>query len=94
MKSASSLVALLTLGGLLASATAVQAQSEPKGFYASIYTQASRLGSTTFDEFGSAGFGSGLEARFKTGMGLGGDIGYRYGNGWATEFEWNWPDMI
>jgi opacity protein-like surface antigen len=90
MKSASSLVALLTLGGLLASATAAQAQSEPKGFYASIYTQASRLGSTTFDEFGSAGFGSGLEARFKTGMGLGGDIGYRYGNGWATEFEWNW----
>jgi opacity protein-like surface antigen len=90
MKSASSLVALLTLGGLLACATAVQAQSEPKGFYASVYTQASRLGSTTFDEFGSAGLGSGLEARFKTGLGLGGDIGYRYGNGWATELEWNW----
>jgi opacity protein-like surface antigen len=90
MKSISSLVALLTLGGLLAPATAVQAQSEPKGFYASIYAQASRLGSTTFDEFGNAGFGSGLEASFKTGMGLGGDLGYRYGNGWAAEFEWNW----
>jgi opacity protein-like surface antigen len=23
-------------------------------------------------------------------VGFGGDIGYRYGNGWAAEFEWNW----
>jgi opacity protein-like surface antigen len=66
------------------------AQTEPRGFYATAYVQASKLGSTTFDEIGDAGFGSGLKANFGTGLGLGGDIGYRYGNGWATELEWNW----
>lgn len=66
------------------------AQTEPRGFYATVYAQASKLGSTTFDEIGSAGFGSGLTAHFGTGLGLGGDIGFRYGNGWASELEWNW----
>ena len=66
------------------------AQTEPRGFYATVYAQASKLGSTTFNEVGSAGFGSGLTARFGTGLGLGGDIGFRYGNGWASELEWNW----
>jgi outer membrane protein W len=78
------------LGCLAALATPSWAQTEPRGFYATIYGQASRLGSTTFDEIGSAGFGSGLKAEFGSGFGLGGDIGYRYGNGWAAEFEWNW----
>lgn len=90
MQSVSYLTVLFTLGGLLAHAPGVHAQTEPKGFYASVYAQASRLGSTRFDEFGNAGFGTGLEASFKTGMGLGGDLGYRYGNGWAAEIEWNW----
>jgi hypothetical protein len=66
------------------------AQTEPRGFYATVYAQSSKLGSTTFDEVGSAGFGSGLTARFGSGLGLGGDIGFRYGNGWASELEWNW----
>ena len=66
------------------------AQTEPRGFYATVYAQSSKLGSTTFDEVGGAGFGSGLTARFGTGLGLGGDIGFRYGNGWASELEWNW----
>ena len=66
------------------------AQTEPRGFYATVYAQSSKLGSTTFDEVGSAGFGSGLTARFGTGLGLGGDIGFRYGDGWASELEWNW----
>ncbi len=66
------------------------AQTEPRGFYATVYAQTSNLGSTTFNEIGNAGLGSGLKASFGTGLGLGGDIGFRYGNGWASELEWNW----
>jgi hypothetical protein len=66
------------------------AQTEPRGFYATVYAQTSKLGSTTFNEIGNAGLGSGLKASFGTGLGLGGDIGFRYGNGWASELEWNW----
>jgi opacity protein-like surface antigen len=78
---------LLCLG--LMPATAL-AQAESKGFYASIYGQYSQIGSSTFSELGPSGFGSGLRAEFGGGMGLGGDIGYRYGNGWAAEIEWNY----
>ncbi len=70
--------------------TPLQAQTEAPGLYATVYTQYSRLDSTSFDERGSAGFGSGLKADFDAGIGFGGDIGYIYGNGWAAEFEWNW----
>jgi opacity protein-like surface antigen len=66
------------------------AQSEPPGFYVTAYAQASRLSSTSFDEIGNAHLGAGLKAEFDAGLGLGGDIGYKYGNGWAAEFEWNW----
>ncbi len=66
------------------------AQSEPQGFYVTAYAQASRIGSTTFDEIGNANLGTGLKAEFDAGLGLGGDIGFKYGNGWAAEFEWNW----
>ena len=78
------------LGCLVALSTPLLAQTEPRGFYASAYVEASRLGSSTFDEIGNAGLGSGLIANFGSGLGLGGDSGYRYGNGWAAEFEWNW----
>lgn len=66
------------------------AQAEPKGFYATIYGQHSRLGSFSFTESGALGAGSGLRAEFGSGVGFGGDIGYRYGNGWAAEVEWNY----
>jgi len=66
------------------------ASAEPRGFYATVYAQASRLGLTRFDEIGNAGLGPGLTARFDQGLGLGGDLGFRYGNGWAAELEWNW----
>lgn len=66
------------------------AESEPQGFYVTAYAQASRLSSTSFDEIGNANLGVGLKADFDAGLGLGGDIGYKYGNGWAAEFEWNW----
>lgn len=78
------------LGCIAATTLPTLASAEPKGFYASIYAQASRLGSTSFAEIGSAGFGSGLNASFDAGLGFGGDIGYRYGNGWAAEVEWNY----
>jgi hypothetical protein len=77
-------------GGLALASTPVLAQIEPRGFYATLYAQASWLGSTSFDEVGNAGFGTGLKATFGAGLGLGGDLGFRYGNGWAAEFEWNW----
>jgi len=67
-----------------------QAQTESRGLYATIYAQSTRLGSTMFDEIGNAGLGSGVKASFGAGLGLGGDIGFRYGNGWAAELEWNW----
>lgn len=77
-------------GCIALSAIPSLAATEPRGYYASIYAQASRLGSTSFDESGSAGFGSGLKASFDNGLGFGGDIGFRYGNGWAAEVEWNY----
>ncbi|MFN8982257.1 MAG: outer membrane protein, partial [Alphaproteobacteria bacterium] len=60
------------------------------GVYATVYGQASWLGSTSFNEVGNAGFGSGLEASFNTGFGFGANIGFQFGNGWATELEWNY----
>ena len=78
------------LGCLAVMATPLQAQTEERGFYATVYAQSSWLDSTTFDENGSARFGPGLKAEFDGGIGFGGDIGFLYGNGWAAEFEWNW----
>ena len=90
MKRLSFLLRTTLAGGLSLIALPVLAQSEPRGFYATVYAQSSRLASTGFDENGSAGLGTGLRADFKSGMGFGGDIGFRYGNGWAAEFEWNY----
>jgi opacity protein-like surface antigen len=69
---------------------AALAQTEPKGFYATIYGQASRISSSNLTEAGTQGAGNGLRAEFSNGVGFGGDIGYRYGNGWAAEVEWNY----
>ena len=76
------------LGCLAATALPTLAGTEPRGYYATIYAQASQLGSTSFDAIGS--LGSGLTAKFDTGFGFGGDLGFRYGNGWAAEVEWNY----
>ncbi|MEY3669107.1 MAG: hypothetical protein RL258_502 [Pseudomonadota bacterium] len=78
------------LGWIAVASVPSMAATEPKGYYATLYAQASRLGSTSFDENGSAGFGPGLRANFESGFGFGGDIGFRYGNGWAAEVEWNY----
>jgi opacity protein-like surface antigen len=83
----------LVLGSLLCASllpSAAQAQAEPKGFYATIYGQYSRIGSSNLTESGAQGAGSGLRAEFSAGSGWGGDFGWRYGNGWAAEIEWNY----
>lgn len=82
--------AATALVGLVLAAEPAHAQPEPRGWQASIYVLSSRLGSTSLDETGTAGFGPGLQASFGQGAGFGGDIGYRYGNGWAAELEWNY----
>lgn len=69
---------------------AALAQAEPKGWYATIYGQHSRLSASGLAESGASGAGSGLRAEFGSGKGFGGDIGWRYGNGWAAEVEWNY----
>jgi len=69
---------------------AALAQVESKGFYATIYGQHSRVGSSNFTESGALGAGLGLRAEFGSGVGFGGDFGWRYGNGWAAEVEWNY----
>ncbi len=81
------------LGGLLFVASTpglALAQMEPKGFYVTIYGQSSQIGASNFTESGALGAGTGLRADFGRGVGVGGDIGYRYGNGWAAEVEWNY----
>jgi outer membrane autotransporter protein len=70
--------------------TSALAQAEPKGFYATIYGQSSRITSSDLTESGAGGAGTGLRAEFGNGWGFGGDFGYRYGNGWAAEVEWNY----
>ena len=70
--------------------TAATSQTNSKGFYATIYAQQSRIDSSNFTESGALGAGNGLRAEFGSGLGFGGDIGYRYGNGWASEIEWNY----
>jgi len=82
----------LMLVALIPAAAQAQARAplEPKGFYATIYGQHSRIGSSSPTESGAAGAGGGLGASFGSGTGFGGDIGYRYGNGWAAELEWNY----
>jgi opacity protein-like surface antigen len=90
MKYPGAIYRTVLLGCIAATTLPALAVTEPRGYYATIYAQASRLGSTSFDEIGSAGFGSGLTAKFDMGLGFGGDIGFRYGNGWAAEVEWNY----
>ncbi|WP_353268222.1 outer membrane beta-barrel protein [Gemmatimonas sp.] len=73
----------------LAPAVAV-AQAEPSGVYLTAYGQFTRIGASSLSESGAQGAGSGLRASFGRGLGGGGDLGYRFGNGWAAEVEWNY----
>lgn len=88
LRSSTLLLAPLWCASLLPAAAL--AQAEPKGFYATVYGQYSRIGASSFTESGALGAGAGLRAEFGGGLGLGGDFGWRYGNGWAAEVEWNY----
>lgn len=70
--------------------SAAMAQTQSQGFYATLYGQHSQIAASNFTESGALGAGQGLRAEFGSGFGLGGDLGYRYGNGWASEVEWNY----
>jgi opacity protein-like surface antigen len=70
--------------------TGAIAQTESQGFYVSAYGQLSRLTSTRFDLAGASNARTPATAEFDNGFGAGGDLGYRYGNGWAAEIEWNY----
>ena len=55
------------LGCIAATTLPTLAATEPRCYYATIYAQASRLGSTSFDENGNGGLGAGLTAKFDMG---------------------------
>jgi outer membrane autotransporter protein len=81
---------LLCSALLPATAMAQAERADSKGFYVTLYGQYSRLGSSDLAETGALGAGNALSAKFGNGMGFGGDVGYRYANGWAAEIEWNY----
>lgn len=77
----------LALAGALLLPLAATAQAPDRGWYVSLYASHSRLSSTDLSE---SSIGSGLKARFDGGYGIGGALGWRYGNGWAAELEWDY----
>lgn len=82
-------IAQLCLSTGLCLAAPAMAQ-EKAGLYANLYLGSSSLSSNTLSESrpalallsGSASYGNGL--------GAGGALGYRYGNGWAAELAWDY----
>jgi opacity protein-like surface antigen len=78
------------VAGVLLVASSSLAASEPAGLYVSVYGQISWLDNSQFGLVAPASSVGGLQAGFSTGYGLGGDVGYRYGNGWSAEVEWNY----
>jgi outer membrane protein W len=64
--------------------------ADKPGLYVSAYGGSSTLGSTTVTE-SRAGFGVlDGKAKFGSGFGAGGALGYRYGNGLAAELAWDY----
>ena len=61
------------------------AAQEKAGWYVSAYGGSSALSSTNLSETRPAAAPIAGKATFGSGAGLGGGIGYRYGNGWAAE---------
>ena len=60
------------------------------GRYLNLYVGPSSLSSTSFSESRTPGGATGGSASFDTGIGIGGEFGYRYGNGWAAEVAWDY----
>jgi opacity protein-like surface antigen len=66
------------------------AANEKRGFYTNLYLGPSGLLSTDLTESRTQGGTASGSASFDPGFGFGGAVGYRYGNGWAAEVEWNY----
>ena len=81
--------AVLTAMAVLLSPSSLLAQETP-GSYATLYAGSSNLSSTTVTESRLLGPVLSGKASFGGGLGAGGAIGYRYGNGWSAEVEWNY----
>jgi opacity protein-like surface antigen len=82
------LTRLLSMTALAAGLTLpAAAQDTGRGWYATLYGTLSQLSSTRLTESAA---GPGLKADFDAGYGFGGAIGWRYGNGWAAELEWDY----
>ena len=79
---------------LLAAATSLAAfeaaAHDTSGFYSTIYVGPSFLPSTNLTETRSPGTTASGDARFDTGVGVGGAFGYRYGNGLAAEIAFDY----
>lgn len=80
-------LSILALAGAVLWPLGASAQASDRGWYATLYGSYSRLGSTDLAE---SSLGSGLKASFDGGFGFGGAWGWRYGNGWAAELEWDY----
>jgi outer membrane protein W len=81
--------ALVAVIGWMFSPFEAHAQEAP-GLYANVYLGPSRLSSTGLTESRPAGGRIGDNAKFDGGIGFGGAVGYRYGNGWAAEVAWDY----
>jgi hypothetical protein len=67
----------------------VSAREKP-GFYTNLYLGPSALLSTNATETRNSGGTASGSASFDPGIGIGGAVGYRYGNGWAAELAWDY----
>ncbi len=66
------------------------AAQDKAGWYGNVYGGSSSLTSTNLSETRSSAPTLAGKAAFGSGTGLGGGIGYRYGNGWAAELAWDY----
>jgi len=66
------------------------AAQDKAGWYVSAYGGSSALASTNLSDTRPSTPTLAGKASFGSGSGLGGGIGYRYGNGWAAELVWDY----
>ncbi len=66
------------------------AAHDKAGWYANAYGGSSTLASTNLSETRPSAPALTGKTTFGSGTGLGGGVGYRYGNGWAAELAWDY----
>jgi len=80
----------LAFAAITAFTTTATLSKEEPGSYLNLYTGTSNLSSTNLTESRPAASTLNGKAKFGSGVGLGGSYGYRYGNGWAAEIQWDY----